>query len=247
MSKPTEPEGKSEKKKLHIAQRDKIPYDFTLREFPWTEKQKEVISAIGSKESRITMLKGVAGTAKTLLAVYSALDSLSKKKIGEIFYIRNPVESSSFSLGYLKGDLDEKLDPYIQPLKDKMDELVAPSMITKMVEEKRIIGTPLGFLRGRSFNACHVIVDEAQNLTVSDLLLVMTRMGKFAKLTICGDATQSDIKHSGFEEVYDLFNDSEAELRGIKNFEFGKEDIFRSEILSFVIERFEEKKKAESS
>ncbi len=224
---------------MPVSQRNKLSFELNIKEFPWSEKQQELIRLVQDKHSKYIFLQGPAGSAKTHLAVYSALKALSDKKISDIVYVRQPVESSRYNLGYLKGDIQEKLTPYAQPLEDKLNEFLSKSQIDKIRDEERIICAPLGHMRGRTFNANYVIVDEAQNLAIEDFLLVMTRLGKFSKMIIAGDVMQPDIKNSAFQRVAALFDDEVAKQRGIHVVTFGKEDIFRNEILSFVIERFE--------
>lgn len=224
--------------RTHIFQKPKLEYAISIRDFPWSDKQKDFLKLACDKETRVMLVKGPAGTAKSLLAVNASLKSLNEKKIGDIVYIRNPVESSSFSLGFLKGGLEEKLSPYLQPMMDKLNESLSKSEIDKLLKEERIRGMPLNFLRGLTFNVCNVIVDEAQNLKIEDLLLIMTRMGKFSKLFLCGDIMQSDIRNDSFEKIFRLFGDEESRNKGIHTFEFGSMDIFRSDILAFIIEKF---------
>jgi len=222
-----------------VPQRDKIENLLEIRQFNWTENQKKFIELVQNKETKIVLCKGPAGTAKSLLSVYSALKALNDKKIGEIFYIRNPVESSTHNLGFLKGDLHSKLDPYLQPLMDKLHELLPKSQVERLLKEERVKGLPVGFLRGLSINASYIICDEAQNLSVHDLLLITTRMGRFSKLILIGDIRQSDIKNSGFEKIYNLFDDKKSFDKGIVAFKFGTDDIMRNDILAYIIEKFE--------
>ena len=225
-----------------VPQRDKIETLLNIRELNWTDNQKKFIELIGNKETKIVFCKGPAGTAKSLLSVYVALNAINSKKIGEIFYIRNPVESSTHNLGFLKGDLHSKLDPYLQPLMDKLHELLPKSQVERLLKEERVKGLPVGFLRGLSINASYIICDEAQNLSIHDLLLITTRMGRFSKLILIGDIRQSDIKNSGFEKIYNLFSDKKSFYKGIITFKFGTDDIMRNDVLAYIIEKFEELK-----
>jgi phosphate starvation-inducible PhoH-like protein len=217
--------------------------ELNIRELPWTDKQKEFITLASNKNTKVIITRGVAGTSKTLLAVYSSLQKIKDKKISEIYYSRVPVESSVHGIGYIKGTSEEKMSPYTHPLVDKLNELLPEPHVKALMMDERIIGIPLGFLRGLNISNSSFIMDEAQNCRVEDFLLVMTRMAKFSTLFICGDAQQSDIKQSGFNKVFNLFDNEESKGRGIYTFEFGKEDIVRSEILSYVIEQFENLKK----
>lgn len=221
----------------------KLNLDINIRELPWTDKQKEFIRLANDKHTKIIITKGVAGTSKTLLAVYCSLQKIKDKKISEIYYSRVPVEASVHGIGYIKGTSEEKMSPYTHPMVDKLNELLTEPHVKALMADERIVGIPLGFLRGLNISNAAFIMDEAQNCRVEDFLLVMTRMAKFSTLFICGDAQQSDIKQSGFEKIFNLFNTDCAKERGIHTFEFGKEDIVRSEILSYIIERFENIKK----
>jgi len=230
---------RKEDKSPVVPQRDKIENFLEIKPLSWTDNQKKFIELIQNKDTKVVFCKGPAGTAKSLLSVYSALKALNDKKIGEIFYIRNPVESSTHNLGFLKGDLHSKLDPYLQPLMDKLHELLPKQQIERLLKEERIKGLPVGFLRGLSINASYIICDEAQNLSIHDLLLITTRMGRFSKLILIGDIRQSDIKNSGFEKIYNLFDDKKSSDKGIMTFKFGTDDIMRNDILAYIIEKFE--------
>lgn len=225
-------------KSIHVAQREKLNFDLTIQEFPWSERQKEFLRIAQDKNTKIMFCAGPAGSSKSLLAAYVGLQALKDKKSGQIVYVRQPVESSKFTLGYLKGDMNEKMGPYLAPLQDKLEELVPKSQVEKLKIDERLVGMPVGHLRGRTFNVSTIIADEAQNFMVDDLLTLTTRLGKFSKLFICGDFMQSDIKNSGFQIIYNLFNDEESREKGIQTFQFGTEDIFRNEILSYVIDKF---------
>jgi phosphate starvation-inducible PhoH-like protein len=231
---------KQEDRSPIVPQRDKIEGMLNIRELQWTTNQKKFIETLQDKNTKIILCKGPAGTAKSLLSVYCALKALNDKKVGEIFYIRNPVESSSHNLGFLKGDLHSKLDPYLQPLMDKLHELLPKQQVERLLKEERVKGLPVGFLRGLSINASYIICDESQNLSIHDLLLITTRMGKFSKLILIGDIRQSDIKNSGFEKTYELFDDNQSKSKGIITFKFGTDDIMRNDILAYIIEKFEE-------
>ena len=201
--------------------RTKSTIQLTLRELPWTENQKKFFDIALDKNTKVMIVKGVAGTAKTLLAVYCALKKISEKKSAEIYYSRVPVESSIHGIGYIKGTTDEKMSPYIQPLVDKLHELLPEPQVRALMADERIKGLPLGFLRGLNISNASFIMDEAQNCRVEDF------------------EQQSDIKQSGFNRVYNSFNTEIAKENGIHTFEFTKEDIVRSEILSYIIETFE--------
>ena len=223
-----------------VHQREKIDYTLNLRGLDWTEKQKAFIQLATDKDTRIVFLSGPAGTSKSILAVYSALELLNSKRISDIIYVRTIVESAAHSMGTLPGDADQKLQFFVSVLNDKLEELLPSGDIKRLHADERVKGMPVNYLRGASYNAKAVIVDEAQNANFSELLTSLTRIGKFTKYFILGDPMQTDLKHkeqSGFKAMFDLFNDEESQKQGIYCVEFTKEDIMRSEILKFIIEK----------
>ncbi len=229
-----------EDKSPHIPQKAKFNGELQIRALPWTEKQKELIRLLQDKNTEMVLIKGPAGSAKTAIAVFCALEALRDKKIGEIVYVRSIVESTSHGMGYLPGELEEKLTPYLTPLFDKMEEFLSPSQASTLVNEDKIRGTPIGFMRGMSINCAHIIADECQNFTSKELLTLMTRVGKRTKLIMTGDIRQSDIKDSGFDRVFATFDDDEAKKHGIFTFKFGLEDIMRSEVVKYIVKKFED-------
>ena len=225
-----------------VVQRDKIKYELNLKGFEWTEKQKAFIQLATDKNTRVIFLSGPAGTSKTALAVFCALQLLNEKRASELVYVRSTVESASHSLGSLPGEAENKFKPFAMPLVDKLEEFLPTHDIKKLFDDERIKPTPVNYLRGASFNANAIIVDEAQNLDFKELVTAVTRIGKFSKFFILGDPMQTDLKHkeaSGFKPMFDLFNDCESQDQGIFCVRFEKEDIMRSELLKFVIEKIE--------
>jgi phosphate starvation-inducible protein PhoH and related proteins len=226
----------------YVPQRDKINFNINIRELPWTEKQKQAIELITSKDTKIVFLSGPAGTSKTLLATYCGLKLLNEKKVSEIIYVRSIIESASKSLGALPGFCEDKFKPFALPLTDKAEELIKTSDIKKLLIEDRIKPIPVNFLRGASFNVNYIIADEMQNAEHFELQTIISRIGQFSKFIICGDPMQCDIKEknkSGFKPMFDLFNDEESKAHGIHCIEFGKEDIVRSEILKYIVAKLE--------
>lgn len=225
---------------VHVPQKSKIDIDLQIRQLPWTDRQKELIRLLQDKKTEMVIIKGPAGSAKTAIAVYCALEALKQKKIGEIVYVRSIVESTSHGMGYLPGELEEKLTPYLTPLFDKMEEFLPPSQANGLVNSEKIRGVPIGFMRGMSINCAFIISDECQNFTSKELLTLMTRVGKHSKLILTGDIRQSDIKDSGFEKVFSTFDTEEAQSHGIYTFKFGIEDIMRSEVVKYIVKKFED-------
>jgi phosphate starvation-inducible PhoH-like protein len=212
-----------------------------------TERQKEFLSLSLDQDTRIMFICGPAGSSKTYMAVYSALRHLSNNNDYDLMYIRTVIESADKGLGALPGDIADKFNPYIAPLKDKLDEMLpakntAPSVMKELMDE-RVDALPINFLRGANWIDKIVVADEAQNFTFKELTTLVTRLGKNSKLFICGDFMQSDINgKSGFGPMYDLFNDEDSKLKGIHCFRFTKDDIMRDELLKFIIGKLENKK-----
>lgn len=237
----TKTETKDTSPKVH--QREKIDYTLNLRGLEWTEKQKAFIELSTNKDTKIVFLSGPAGTSKSILAVYSALELLNQKRVSDIIYVRTIVESAAHSMGTLPGDADQKLQFFVSVLNDKLEELLPSGDIKRLHADERVRGMPVNYLRGASYNAKVVIVDEAQNANFSELLTSLTRIGKFTKYFILGDPMQTDLKHkeqSGFKAMFDLFDDKESKEQGIHCVEFTKDDIMRSEILKFIINKVEQ-------
>lgn len=229
----------------YVFQRDKINYDLKIKDLPWTERQKAIIELITHKNTKIVFLNGPAGSSKSLLAVYTALKLLNSKRVTEIVYVRSIIESATKSLGSLPGESSDKFKPFALPLADKLEELIKDHDVRRLFTEERVKPTPINYLRGASFNVNFVIADEMQNAVYSEIQTVMTRIGQFSKLIICGDPAQSDLPSgkSGFLDVYSAFNNIEAQEKGIFCVELTEEDIMRSDICKYIVRKFTELKK----
>lgn len=223
-----------------VEQNPKLKQALDIKQFPWTEKQQQFIELALRKETKILFVNGPAGTAKTLLGVFVGLSLLNAKKISDIIYIRSVVESASKGLGFLPGEMDDKFAPFLMPLEDKMRELINQAEISKLMNEKRISAIPINFLRGASFNAKFLLADESQNFDFKELTTLITRLGAFSKMIICGDTRQSDINgKSGFKRMFDIFNDEKSQENGIYCFEFTTEDVMRSGTVKYILEKLE--------
>jgi phosphate starvation-inducible protein PhoH and related proteins len=209
-----------------------------------TDKQKEFIKLALDRDTKIIFMSGPAGSSKSFLSVLVSLELMNSKKVSDIIYVRSVVESTDHKMGYLPGDADEKLSPYMEPLLDKLDELLVKADVDFLVKEKRVQAKPTGFLRGLNWNAKAIIVDEAQNNSLSENTTILTRIGKFSKMFLCGDPMQSDINgKSGFAQMVSIFDNEESRKQGIHVFNFFKEDIVRSEIVKYIVGMIEEYKK----
>lgn len=225
-----------------VSQRDKLKTPLKLKEFNWTPKQKEFIELACNKSSRIIFVNGPAGSAKTALSVYSALRLLNEKRVSDIIYVRSAVESSDSRLGFLPGDVEQKLHFFNLPFYDKLEEFLDKADIDKLQKEKRISMYPVNFSRGMSWNVKCIIMDEVQNSSLKEIITLLTRLGKYTKCFVLADPFQTDLnngKAGAFSKIVPLFNDDEAREHGIYHFEFTKDDIVRDELVKFLVTRFE--------
>jgi len=190
------------------------------------------------------ILKGPACTSKTMLSMYLGLTLLNMKKVSEIVLVRSAVESADNKLGYLPGDLSEKIQVYLTPFNDKFAELISDADNKRLDKDNRIKICPINFARGLHFAVKFICCDEAQNLTMREIHTLMSRMGEFSKMIIAGDAEQSDLPagKSGFSAVYDAFNNEDAINNGIYCVELTEDDIVRSEFVKYITKKFKELK-----
>lgn len=231
----------------YTPQRDKLTkHKLTLKEkIPWTPKQQAFIAQALNKNTKITFVKGPAGTSKTIMAVYVSLRLLIEAKVSDIVYIRSAVESSDAKLGFLPGDADEKLLFYNLPFIDKLGELLSKDDIAFLEKEKRVSMYPVNFSRGLNWNAKAIIFDEAQNSSRKEIITVLTRLGAHSRCFVLADPLQTDLpynKSGAFQEIMSLFENEESKQMGVEVFEFTKEDIVRSELVRFLVEQFEKLK-----
>lgn len=212
--------------------------DFKIRKpFYMKPKHRDFYNTIHEMGTQMSFVDGLAGTAKTYIAVYAALEMLKNEDVEKIVYIRSVVESADKSLGSLPGEIDDKFSPYMMPLIEKVTELCGPGTCSMLKSKGLIDAIPVNFVRGLTFNNTCVIVDEAQNLTKGELTTILTRFGRNSKYIVLGDGKQSDVKQSGFKNVFERFNGIESEEKGIFTFKFGNAEIVRSKILRYICER----------
>ncbi len=221
-----------------IPQRSKFKGSLSIFERELRPNQLQFLDIAKDKDSKLIFVSGPAGSSKTYLAVLHALRMINDKRVSDLIYIRSAVESSDSKLGFLPGEANEKMAPYLQPLMDKLAELIPKGDIDNLEKEQRFSSIPVGFLRGLNWNAKVIIADEAQNLTFKELFTLITRTGEFSKVFIIGDPDQSDINgKSGFTKMVDMFNDEESRQNGIHVFKFTEEDIVRSGLVKFIIQK----------
>ena len=203
-----------------------------------SEKQLIFLKLACDKKTNIMFVNGPAGSTKTYMAVLSALRHLQRSEELDLLYVRTAIESADKGLGALPGTLEEKINPYMAPLEDKLEELLPKTTGVKneLIKSGRIQAMPINFLRGANWTDKIVVADESQNFTFKELITLITRIGENSKLFICGDIMQSDINgRSGFGDMMNLFSDKESKERGIHCFRFNEDDIMRSEILKYII------------
>jgi len=180
---------------------------------------------------------GPAGTGKTYTAIALAVRALKNREVKKLILTRPAVEAGE-RLGFLPGDLKEKLDPYLQPLYDALEDMIPAKRLQSFMEDGIIQIAPLAYMRGRTLDRAFVILDEAQNTSLSQLKMFLTRMGCNAKFIVTGDATQIDLpdkRDSGLLRGVELVRN----IKGISIIEFGKEDIVRHPLVTKIVDAFE--------
>lgn len=199
--------------------------------------QFKYIETIGN--STITFGIGPAGTGKTFLAVASAVKMYTDEKIKKIVLTRPAVEAGE-RLGYLPGDLSQKIDPYLVPLFDSLEYFFGNETLQYLIEKRNIEIVPLAYMRGRTLNNACIILDEAQNATVSQIKMFLTRLGEDSKMIITGDETQIDLHNRNFSGLKKT-RKSLSNIEEISVVEFKNSDIVRNKIVSKILEVFPDK------
>ena len=204
-----------------------------------TENQKKLHESV--KINDLIFAIGPAGTGKTYTAVAMAVKALKDKEVKRIVLTRPAVEAGE-NLGFLPGDLKEKLDPYIQPLYDALHDMIPPEKLNTFMENGTIQIAPLAFMRGRTLDNAFVILDEAQNATQSQMKMFLTRMGKTAKFIITGDPSQIDLPHkqpSGLVQAMRILNG----IEGIDFVTFNTSDVIRHKLVKKIIIAYDDEGK----
>lgn len=205
------------------------------------------------EENDLVFGLGPAGSGKTYTAIALAVKALKSKKVRKIILSRPAVEAGE-KLGFLPGDMKDKIDPYLQPLYDALEDMIPPAKLRDHIENKTIQIAPLAFMRGRTLNDAVIILDEAQNTTTHQIKMFLTRLGMNAKMIVTGDITQIDLhpsQESGLKHAMRVLKG----VKGIGYIEFNKSDIVRHKLVQRIVEAYEkedkrkalsDKKKAES-
>jgi phosphate starvation-inducible protein PhoH and related proteins len=203
---------------------------------PKTANQRKYLDAIAAND--LVFGIGVAGTGKSFLAVAMAVDALFKKQVSRIILTRPAVEAGE-RLGFLPGDLQDKVDPYLRPLYDALFDLVDSERVTKMLEKRIIEIAPLAFMRGRTLSDAFIILDEAQNTTSEQMKMFLTRIGFGSKAVVTGDKTQIDLprgQKSGIKEAETVLQD----IEGIEFVYFGERDVVRHKLVQMIVKAYDE-------
>ena len=198
---------------------------------PKTANQKKYVDAI--EENTITFGIGPAGTGKTYLAMAMAVSALQQKKVNKIILTRPAVEAGE-KLGFLPGTLSEKIDPYLRPLFDALNDMIDIESIPRLMQSGVIEVAPLAYMRGRTLNDAFIILDEAQNTTPEQMKMFLTRLGFGSKMVVTGDVTQIDLpngQHSGLRVIRDILK----EIDDIAFLELTAEDVVRHRLIGDIV------------
>ncbi|MDO4995206.1 MAG: PhoH family protein [Bacteroidales bacterium] len=211
---------------------------------PRSENQRKLVEAYQQNDMIFTT--GPAGSGKTYVSIALAVRALKNKEIRKIILSRPAVEAGE-KLGFLPGDMKEKIDPYLQPLYDALQDMIPAQKLTEYMEQNVIQIAPLAFMRGRTLNDAVVILDEAQNTTTQQMKMFLTRMGQNTKMIVTGDMTQIDLPRavrSGLKEALLVLKD----VKGIGFVEMSEKDIVRHRLVTRIVNAYEdfERRKAEA-
>jgi phosphate starvation-inducible PhoH-like protein len=189
------------------------------------------------QENDLTFALGPAGTGKTYVAIALAVRALKNREVRKIILSRPAVEAGE-KLGFLPGDMKDKIDPYLQPLYDALEDMIPAVKLKEYMETKVIQIAPLAFMRGRTLNDAVIVLDEAQNTTTHQIKMFLTRLGMNAKMIITGDVTQIDLPRSTSSGLVQALRVLK-EIKGIGKVEFGKKDIVRHQLVQRIVEAYE--------
>ncbi|MBQ8051705.1 MAG: PhoH family protein [Bacteroidaceae bacterium] len=230
---------------LHILRGEKTSKDGVQGVIVYSTQGRPISARSGNQQRLVEAFHrddmvfaiGPAGSGKTYISIALAVRALKNKEVRKIILSRPAVEAGE-KLGFLPGDMKEKIDPYLQPLYDALEDMIPVTKLQEMMEQKIIQIAPLAFMRGRTLNDAVVILDEAQNTTIPQLKMFLTRMGMNTKMVITGDMTQIDLPHStqsGLVNAIHVLKD----IQGISFIEMDKGDIVRHRLVTRIVEAYE--------
>lgn len=197
--------------------------------------QQRLVDAINGNS--LTFALGPAGTGKTYIAIAMAVRALKNKEVRKLILSRPAVEAGE-KLGFLPGDMKDKIDPYLQPLYDALEDMIPPVKLKEYMESNTIQIAPLAFMRGRTLNDAVIVLDEAQNTTTHQIKMFLTRLGQNAKMIVTGDATQIDLPRSTSSGLLHALRVLKG-VKGIGRVEFQKGDIVRHPLVQRIVEAYE--------
>lgn len=207
-----------------------------------TPNQRKMVDLYAANDLLFAL--GPAGTGKTYMAIALAVRALKNREVRKIILSRPAVEAGE-KLGFLPGDMRDKIDPYLQPLYDALEDMIPAAKLREYMDSKVIQIAPLAFMRGRTLGDAVIVLDEAQNTTVHQIKMFMTRLGMNAKMVITGDTTQIDLPRSTQSGLLHALHVLDG-VEGVGQVRFGKKDIVRHALVQRIVEAYEKADKAES-
>ena len=216
-------------------------YKKSVNLIPKSLSQEEYIDLLQDESKHIVFATGPAGTGKTMLAVLAGIKALKEGKVQKIVVTRPAVGTDDEKHGFLPGDLNAKMEPWTRPIFDVMEEYYSPNDIVRMLDEKIIEISPLAFMRGRTFKNSWVIFDEAQNSTVHQTQMALTRIGEGSKMIVTGDLAQHDRKftsENGFRDFIEKIKQYKSPMIGLS--EFSQKDVQRHPVVAQVLKMYGE-------
>jgi phosphate starvation-inducible PhoH-like protein len=213
---------------------------------PQAKNESQRLYLESLEESTLTIGTGPAGSGKSFLAMSVAVHKLLANEVQKVVITR-PVCEAGESLGFLPGTFEEKIAPYLLPLLDALQDLVGPTMAKKLLDDKRIEFAPLAYMRGRTFNFAYVILDEAQNTTVEQMKLFVTRIGEGSQFAINGDESQSDLRHGTENGLQYITRKLTGVSRNINTIRFTNADCVRSAIVQEILTHLDSPEQAPAS
>ena len=217
---------------LSSVEKSKFESKFTK---PKNGMQRDYHNLLNQKSKKIVVATGPAGTGKTLFATETGVKNFLIGNVEKLIFTR-PSVSVDEDLGYLPGTLEEKMSPWVRPIYDILYNFITPKDVTQLIEDKIIEISPLGYMRGRTFKNCWIVADEMQNSTISQMKMLLTRLGENTRLVVTGDLDQHDRheENNGLEDFLNLFKGKRSS--SITSVEFDNNDIQREEVVKEVLE-----------
>lgn len=233
-------------RRLALAQKQKYPQDskaaqlhegrsIKLRSMPQPKSTSQALYLESLTDSDVTIGTGPAGSGKSFLAMAVAVKKLLDGDVQRVVITR-PIVEAGENLGFLPGTFEEKISPYLLPLLDALNDLVGPTMAKKLLDEKKIEFAPLAYMRGRTFNNCYCILDEAQNTTIEQMKLFITRIGVYSQFVVNGDPGQTDLRGVPENGLEWAIRKLSGRVPNIQVIQFGHQDVVRSEIVRTILE-----------